>query len=312
MIAGPIPRVALASWLVLAVAAGPRQSPGAPLVLVDVAVEGADGQTVTGLTKEDFAIAAGSATPPIEFFAAGAEQPLSIVVLFDTSASVNDVTSRGDVRASVEKWFLPRLAPGNRVHVGSFARQIAIGPPLAGNAKELQSVIRKALDPREADTFGPSPVWDAVAAAVDALARTDGRRAVLLLTDGRATGNRLSLEEAEALATSAGVAVSVVGKDWEMVIQQDAKTGVRVRPGAALERIASSTGGLYLHDRGTPAAPGEILARLLTDLRGRYTLGFVPPIRDGKPHQLGIRVSRPGLTLRARRLFVAPPPSPEP
>ena len=199
MFAGPSLRLALASWFVVALAAAPRQSPVSPLVLVDVAVEGADGQAVVGLTKEDFAITAGGATPAIEFFAAGAEQPLSLVLLFDTSASVNDVTSRGDVRASVEKWFLPRLAPGDRVHVGSFARQIAIGPPLADNPKELQSVTRKALDPREADTFGPSPIWDAVAAAVATLANTEGRRAVLLLTDGRATGNRLSMEEAEAV-----------------------------------------------------------------------------------------------------------------
>ncbi len=310
MFAGPSVRLALVSWFVVALAAAPRQSPISPLVLLDVAVEGADGQAVTGLTKQDFAITAGGATPPIEFFAASAEQPLSFVLLFDTSASVNDVTSRGDVRTSVEKWFLPRLAPGDRVHVGSFARQIAIGPALARAPKELQPVIRKALDPSEADTFGPSPIWDAVAAAVDVLAKTEGRRAVLLLTDGRATGNRLSMEEAAALAVAAGVAVSVVGKDWEMMIQQDAKTGVRVRPGVALERIAIITGGLYLPDRGIPAAPGEILARLLADLHGRYTLGFMPPIRDGKPHELDIRVNRAGLTLRARRFYVAPAESP--
>jgi Ca-activated chloride channel family protein len=274
---------------------------------LDVAVESADGQAVAGLTKEDFAITSGGATPAIELFATSAGQALSLVLLFDTSASVNDVISRGYVRSSVEKWFLPRLAPADRVHVGSFARQIAIGPPLAGTAKELPPVLRKALDPREADTFGPSPIWDAVAAAVENLATTEGRRAVLLLTDGRATGNRLSMEEAAALAVTAGVVVSVVGKDWEMTIQQDAKTGVRVRPGVALERIATITGGLYVRDSGIPAAPGETLTRLLTELRGRYTLGFRPPIRDGKPHELDIRVSRPGLTLRARQFYVAPP-----
>jgi VWFA-related protein len=305
MFAGPSVRLAVAGWFFVAMAAAARQPPVAPLVLVDVAVESAGGQAVAGLTKEDFAITTGGATPPIEFFATSAGQPRSLVLLFDTSASVHDVTSRGDVRASVEKWFLPRLAPDDRVHVGSFARQIAIGPSLAGNAKELQPVIRKALDPREADTFGPSPIWDAVAAAVETLAKTEGRRAVLLLTDGRATGNRLSMEEAAALAVAAGVVVSVVGKDWEMTIQQDAKTGVRVRPGVALERIASITGGLYVRDGGIPAAPGEILARLLADLRGRYTLGFKPAIRDGKPHELDVRVSRPGLTLRAPQFYIA-------
>ena len=167
---------------------------------------------------------------------------------------------------------------------------------LAGNAKELLPVIRKALDPREEDTFGPSPIWDAVAAAVETLAKAEGRRAVLLVTDGRATGNRLSPEEAAALAIAAGVVVSVVGKDWEMTIQQDATTGVRVRPGVALERIASITGGLYLRDRRMPAAPGPILDRLLADLHGRYTLGFTPP----DPRRQAPRARRPG-----------PPPRPD-
>ncbi len=245
MLRGPSSCLALVSWLAVALAAAPRQSPAPPLVLVDVAVENADGQPLTDLTKADFAIAAGGATPPIEFFAAGPEQPLSLVLLFDASASVNHVTRRDDGRKSIETWFVPRLTPRDRVHVGSFARQIAIGPPLAGNPKELLPVIRKALDPRAADTYGPSPIWDAVAAAVETLATTEGRRAVLLLTDGRATGNRLSMEEAAALAAAAGVAVSVVGEDWEMTIQQDAQTGVRVRPGVALERMANITGGLY-------------------------------------------------------------------
>jgi Ca-activated chloride channel homolog len=311
MFAGPSARLALASVFAVSLAA-PRQSPVSPLVLVDVAVESANGQPVVGLTKEDFAVTAGGATRPIELFAAGAEQPLSLVLLFDISASLDGVTSRNEVSTSVEKWFLHRLAARDRVHVGSFARQIVIGPPLPGSSKDLIAAIRKPLDPREADTLGPSPVWDALASAVATIANAEGRRAVLLVTDGRATGNRLSLEEAEAQAISAGVAVSVVGEDREMTIAQDATTGVRVRPGLALARIASTTGGLYLPDPGPPVSPGEILARLLADLRGRYTLGFMPPTRDGKPHELDVRVNRPGLTLRARRFYVAPAPPSEP
>ena len=310
MFAGPSVRLALASVFVAWLAA-PRQSPVSSLVLVDVAVESAGGQPVAGLTKEDFAITAGG-EQPIEFFATGTERPLSLVLLFDASASLDGVISRDNLLTSVEKWSLHRLAPRDRVHVGSFARQTVIGPPLAGNSKDLLPAIRKALDPREADTIGPSPIWDALAAAVDTLDDADGRRAVLLVTDGRATGNRLSLEEAEARAIAAGVAVSVVGEDREMTITQDARTGVRVRPGLALARIASTTGGLYLPDPGAPVSPGEILARLLADLRGRYTLGFMPPIRDGKPHELDVRVNRPGLTLRARRFYVAPPLPSEP
>jgi hypothetical protein len=222
------------------------------------------------------------------------------------------MTKRSVVRNGVEKWFVDRLSPQDRVHVGSFARQTSIGPSITGNPKALLSAVGKALDPRESDTLGPSPIWDAIDLAVTAIARTEGRRAVLLVTDGRGTGNRLSPEEAATRAAAEGVAVSVVGEDWDMTIRQDGNIGVRVRPGIALERIATATGGLYLPDRSNPAAPGPIFERLLADLHGRYTLGFTPPVRDGKLHELEVRVKRPGMKPRARRWYAAPPASSEP
>ncbi len=206
------------------------------------------------------------------------------MLLFDVTVSMDSTAKRNIVRTGVEKWFVDRLAPRDRVHVGSFARQTSIGPAISGNPKVLLSAVRKALDPRDEDTLGPSPIWDAIDLAVAALANAEGRRAIVLVTDGRATGNRLSPEEAATRAAAEGVAVSVVGEDWEMTIRQDANTGVRVRPGVALARIASATGGLYLPDRSNPPAPGPILERLLADLHGRYTLGFTPPVRDGKLH----------------------------
>jgi VWFA-related protein len=297
--------VALAGWLTssLTTAFLPQR---VPLVLLDVAVEDSDAQLVTTLTRDDFEIVTEGASRPIESFDADRARPLSLVLLFDVSASMETMSKWKVVRDGVEKWFVDRLSPRDRVHVGSFAKQTLIGPPLSGNPKAVFSAVGKALDPREADTLGPSPIWDAIDLAVATLARTEGRRAVLLITDGRATGNRLSPEDAAARAAAEGVAVSVVGEDWEMTIRQDGNTGVRVRPGIALERIATVTGGLYLPDRSNPSAPGPIFERLLADLRGRYTLGFTPPARDGKLHQVDVHVRRPGLKLRVRRLYAAP------
>jgi Ca-activated chloride channel homolog len=278
----------------------------APLVLVDVAVEGANGQIVTGLTRDDFEISTGGSTRPIESFASGRELPLSLVVLFDISASMDSTLKRNVIRSGVEKGFVDRLAPRDRVHVGAFGKQISIGPPIAGNPRALIAAVRRALDPRDADRLGPSPIWDAVDSAVTALAQADGRRAVLLVTDGRGTGNRHSPEDVATRAALSGVAVSVLGEDFEMTLRQDANTGVRVRPGVALRYIASATGGLYVSDDGAAPAPGPLLVRLLDDLHGRYTLGFAPAMRDGKAHTLDIKVNRPGVTLRARRMYVAP------
>jgi VWFA-related protein len=306
MLPGISGRVAVASALAFALAAAPAPPQRPPIVLLDVAVESAGGHVVTGLTRDDFEIVTGGDTRPIESFAAGKDQPLSLVLLFDVTSSMEAVVKRSVVRSGVEKWFVDRLAPQDRVQVGTFAKQISIAPPISGNPRALLGAVRKALDPREADTLGPSPIWDAVDNAVTALAHAPGRRAVLLVTDGRGTGNRLGPEDAGRRAAAEGVAVSVVGEDWEMTLRQDGRTGVRVMPGVALEWITSTTGGLYLRDRSNPAEPGQLLERLLADIHERYTLGFTPPMQDGKTHILDVRVNRPGLKLRSRRTFVAP------
>jgi Ca-activated chloride channel family protein len=290
----------LALWLP---SAGATQRPAPELI--DVAVEGPDGQAVSSLTEHDFDIIVAGTPRPIESFAAGTDQPLSLVLLFDISSSMQAMVKRSIIRQGVEEFFLDRVLPEDRVQVGAFGRQIAIGPPIAGNPRALMRAIEKALDPKEADTYGPSPIWDAIDAAIEALAPASGRRAVIVVTDGRATGNRNGPEAVGDRAVAAGVTVSALGEVWEMVLRQDANTGVRVRPGAALEWIATTTGGLYVADDGTRPAPGPLLQRLLADLHGRYTLGFTPPMRDGKTHALEVRVKRPGVTLRARRTFVA-------
>ena len=291
---------------VLTAASSPPLPQPSPIVMVDVGVEDADGHPVTGLTQDEFQIIAGGAARPIESFAAGQERPLSLVLLFDVTISMEALTERKMVRTGVEKWFVDKLAPHDRVQVGSIARRTSIGPVISSNRKVLLSAVRQALDPREEDTYGPSPIWDGIDLAVAALAKAEGRRAVVLVTDGRATGNRLNPEAAAVRAMAEGVVVSVLGEDWEMTIRQDATTGVRVRPGVALDRIANATGGLYLRDRAMPSAPGPILERLLADLHARYTLGFTPPVRDGKLHDLDIRIRRPGLKVRTRRQYAAP------
>ena len=278
----------------------------ASLEFVDIAVEEPNGTAVTGLAQTNFEIDVAGASRPIESFAAGTERPLSLVLLFDVTASMETKIKRSAIRSAVEKGIIPRLRPEDRVQVGSFARTITIGPVIAGNPRALQAAVQKALDPEHSDTLGPSPMWDAIDAAVKALATSTGRRSIIVVSDGRATGNREAPEDVGNRAVAAAVTVSVVGEDSEMMIRQNANTGVRVRPGAGLEWIAATTGGLYLPDRAIALEPTTILERLLAELHNRYTLGFTPPVRDGKVHALNIRVDRPGLTLRARRLFSAP------
>lgn len=294
--------LAVTALLAAGLAATPLQD--SRLLFVDVTVEAPDGQLVAGLTREDFELTIAGRATAIESVAAGQEQPLSLVLLLDATASIEVDVGRDVIRKAIEKSFLPRLTSTDRVQAGSFARQIKIGPPIVNDPRSLQAAIAKALDLPKADTFGPSAIWDAVALAVEALKNAPGRRAIILLTDGRATGNRLGVEAAAARAGAAGVMVNVVGEDSEIVLRQDGDTGVRVRPGVALEFIATATGGLYVPDTASPAVPGPVLERVLADLHARYTLAFAAP--GAQPQTVTVTVKRPGVKIRVSRPRTAP------
>jgi len=166
--------------------------------------------------------------------------------------------------------------------------------------------------------LGASPAWDAVDAAVTALESEPGRRAIIMVTDGRSTGNVHSLDETILHAVAADVCVYVVGEAQEQMIRQSETGAARVRPAAFLESMAEMTGGAYAAVFGPePLRParsdagavkrwvGRVLARLVDDLHSTYTLGFFATAHDGQVHRLEVRVRKPGLTVRARHGYLA-------
>jgi hypothetical protein len=69
--------------------------------------------------------------------------------------------------------------------------------------------------------------------------------------------------------------------------------------------VAEDTGGGYLELRPSEEI-GAAFARVADELHSQYLLGFAPPKRDGKVHDLDVRVAQRGLTPRARKNYVAP------
>jgi hypothetical protein len=53
----------------------------------------------------------------------------------------------------------------------------------------------------------------------------------------------------------------------------------------------------------------ETFGKVVEDLINQYTLGFAPQ-RDGRDHQIRVEVPGRGVRVRARRVYVAPPPLP--
>src|SRR4029450_5074901 len=76
-------------------------------------------------------------------------------------------------------------------------------------------------------------------------------------------------------------------------------------PAPGLARVAQETGGGYVEIRAGQDL-GAAFAQVADELHSQYLLGFAPPRRDGKKHDIEVRLMQRGLTARARKSYVAP------
>jgi hypothetical protein len=152
--------------------------------------------------------------------------------------------------------------------------------------------------------MGPSPVWDSVEAAVTALRAETGRKTVIVVSDGRSTGNRHGLVEVANYAANAGVAINIVASWSQSMIRQGPNSIVNVKPHVLLSGLADYSGGVYrepaIAQRGIPKG---LFADILATVRGSYTLGF-RGMTDGKVHELEVHVKNRGLQVRVRKQYL--------
>lgn len=174
-------RLILAAVLALATAATltgqtPKLRGGTHTVSVYASVVDAAGHLVTGLTKDDFVVLDDGKPQELTVFTAD-EQPITIVVMLDRSGSVTQQYAQ--VRDAAQQ-FIQNLTEADRARVGSFSSSIRIDPVEFTNDKtELVRILNDdLLGP------GPTPLWNATSAAMSALFGEQGRRVVLVFTDG--------------------------------------------------------------------------------------------------------------------------------
>jgi len=144
-------------------------------------------------------------------------------------------------------------------------------------------------------------LWDAVDAALDHLTEATGRRVVVALTDGEDWGSSKGNGEVLDRAQREDVMVYAIG------IESTFHNGERwttTRPGGSFRKIATETGGGFFELKKT-ADLNTTFSRVVQELHSQYLLGFAPATLDGKEHKLEVRMTKPGLKVRARKTYVA-------
>jgi Ca-activated chloride channel family protein len=150
--------------------------------------------------------------------------------------------------------------------------------------------------------FGnPTRLYDAIDASISALEGVEGRRVVLVFTDGDDTASRLGFGDVLQRAREEEIMVYAIGLESEYF---NGQRMVRSRPDRNLRRIADETGGGYFELKKTEEL-GPAFTRVAQELHSQYLLGFTPKNLDCKVHKLEVRSKDPSNKARARRSYVA-------
>ena len=280
------------------------------LVRVFTTVTGNDGRLVTTLTQSDFEVRDDGKAQPIALFD-NSPQPIRLIVLLDVSGSMEGNLPL--LRAAADQ-LVTRLQPHDMARLGTFGREVAIGPTFTRDSGELLRALPAAIDPN-----APTPLWRAVDDAITAFGDArDDRRVVLVLSDGHDSGpvgfggRYVSQVEVMDRARNEDVMIYAVGmRSRGRQMQPGIGPGglqaalVADLPDPGLGRVAEETGGGYLEIRmGQDLAAS--FAAVVDELHSQYLIGFAPPKRDGKKHKIDVRVSNDGMKARGRKSYLAP------
>ena len=283
---------------------------GGDVVRVFSTVTDRDGRLVTTLGRDDFEVRDEGKPQPITQFD-NTPQPIRLIVLLDVSGSMEGNLSL--LRAGADELFT-RLRPDDLVRVGTFGEGVDLGPPFTSDLREMRAAL-----PRHISPDAPTPLWRAVDEALTAFgSEREMRSVILVLSDGKDSGP-LSFTQRY---TSQAEVIERARRDDVMVYGIGMRSrGRRPPPGlgagglqaalmadlpdSGLALVAEHTGGGYFELRPSEDL-GAAFARVADELHGQYLLGFAPPRRDGKVHEIDVRLGQKGLKARARKTYVAP------
>jgi len=276
------------------------------LVNVYAAVREARGRPVLDLVRDDFTVLEDGVPQTLTHFST-ARTPITIALLIDASNSMRLGDRIAYARKGAEE-FVDAVEPGDRLMVFWFDDTLHGDVAPVTDRGDVKERIR-AIAPG-----GGTALYDALYTTAMRLRDIDGRRAIVLLSDGRdqaltenEPGSLHLFEEALETAHHSEAAIYAIGLGRHLDRETDLSGSRTVRD--LLETFARQTGGrAWFPERAGDL--GEVYRSIALDLRQQYTLGYVSTnsARDGGWRRIAVRVARPGLAVQARAGYYAPGP----
>lgn len=277
------------------------------LVPIPVSVLDETGRAITNLTIKDFELSIDGRPAPIGDFAQS-ESPIRLAMLFDNSSSVN--AAREFEKEAAIKFFKRVIRPDRDLAaLFSVATETLLEQPLTKNVNLLVRSIESFAQPT-----GATALLDGVIIASDYLSQADGRRVIVIVSDGDDTKSDSSFEDALRAAQQANCQIYVVKTtDFENFVRTKSRVANantrRLAAEKRMQEFARQTGGAVyspIDERELEAAFRQISA----ELSQQYILSYYPEddsANRGEFRNISLVIpSRPDFSIRTRSGYFVP------
>ena len=256
------------------------------LVTVFTNVTDRTGAIVGGLTKADFKVSEDGRPQEIAVFERESQQPLSMTLAIDTSGST--FKDRGLEQDAAKRFIHALLRPQDQMSLLEFATDVRL---LSSFTNKMPQLDRALASLRGGDA---TALYDAIYLGAQGLARKDGRKVLVLVSDGGDTAKSTTYAEALEQALRAEVMIYSI-----IDVPIEASAGRDLGGEHALITLAEQTGGKSFYaNAGGPGGVGldKAFQQVSEDLRTQYVIGYYPKNQEpGRTfHRLTVTVPRAG------------------
>src|SRR5580704_2976922 len=297
----------LALGVTIGVTSGQGQEPirvKVNLVSVAFVARDSNGALVDNLTQDEVDVFEDAVPQKVAFFSRSSDVPLTLGVVVDASGSQDHFSKQH--KNDLEVFFKDVLGPKDRVFLVGFGNYIRLVSDFSQSGADLLEEWKKyqkdsgrfpELGPKESRDLGTA-FYDSIFYSVtEKLARENGRRAILLFSDGEDNSSSHDMMTAIETAQSENVVVYAI----RYTDKEHGKLTARNKYGmSVMERVARETGGAHIDAETTDAH--VYFRQIAEELRTSYELGYYPtdPLKDDSFRKIVIKPKREGLKVRAK------------
>jgi len=299
----PFPLFLILSTATLAGAQLPRFSSGTDLVILSATAVDRRGRPVTDLRRDEMRVFEDGRPQKVEHFSQGRAASARLLLLLDASGSMTGELKTASTRMAAVQ-LLAALDPEDEAALAAFDHKYWGVVAFTRDRRKVEQAMA------DIEPFGATALHDALArASSDLASHGEGRRAVVVLTDGVDTASQLAADEVLSRSQALDVPIYAVSVVSPLEDPQSPRFSGRERPALAttaatvLARYAELSGGAAFtvsEFSGLQAAAN----RIVSELKQQYRLGYDPPPGPPRFRRIDVRSTRKGVVVRTRRGYV--------